>query len=129
MSSEASATYRKATAAQAAGAVGVMIVSDVHNHPAGGNFSAQAAAYWPTTVRRGGRYTLESRLNRIRIPVVQISPTLAETMVAGTGRTLESLSASAEAAGGIEPVALPGVRAEITPTSGGRVPPPATSSD
>ena len=114
VSSEASATYRKATAAQAAGAVGVMLVSDVHNHPGGGNFSAQAAGYWPATVRRGGRYTLESRLNRIRIPVVQISPTLAETMVAGTGRTLESLSASAEAAGGIEPVPLPGVRAEIT---------------
>ncbi len=114
VTSEASATYRKAAAAQEAGAVGVMIVADVHNHPGAGNFSAQAAGYWPETVRRGGRYTLESRLNRIRIPVVQISPTLAETLVAGTGRTLEELSGSAEAGGGVDPMPLPGVRVEIT---------------
>ncbi len=114
VTSEASATYRKAAAAQDAGAIGLMIVSDVHNHPGSGNFSGQAAGYWPETVRRGGRYTLESRLNRIRIPVVQISRTLAETLVAGTGRTLEELSASSEAVGGVETVPLPGVRAEIT---------------
>ena len=114
VTAEASATYRKAAAAQEAGAVGVMIVADVHNHPGAGNFSAQAAGYWPPDVRRGGRYTLESRLNRIRIPVLQISPTLAETLVAGTGRTLEELSATAESPKGVSTVALPGVRVEIT---------------
>ena len=66
--------------------------------------------------RRGEVGATRSRvaLNRIRIPVVQISPTLAETLVAGTGRTLEALSASAESPGGSSPVALPGVRVEIT---------------
>ena len=110
---EASANYRKLAAAQDAGALGVMMVTDVHNHPEPANFSAAAAGYWPETVRRGGRYTLQSRLDRIRIPAVRVSTTLAESLVEGSGRTLEELSAMAESPGGITPVSHPGVRAEI----------------
>ena len=114
VTSEASAVYRKLAAAETAGALAVLLVTDVHNHPGSANFSAQAEGYWPSTARRGGRYTLESRLDRISIPAVRISTALAENLVAGTGRTLEELSRSAEAAGGIEPVALPGVAVDIS---------------
>ena len=114
VTAEASANYRKLAAAQEAGAVGVMMVTDVHNHPASANFSTSAEGYWPETARRGGRYTLQSRLDRIRIPAVVISPALAESLVAGTGRTLEELSRSAESPGGVTPVPLPGFRVEIT---------------
>ena len=89
VTSEASANYRKLAAAQDAGALGVMMVTDVHNHPEPANFSAAAAGYWPETVRRGGRYTLQSRLDRIRIPAVRVSTTLAESLVEGSGRTLD----------------------------------------
>ena len=114
VTSEASANYRKLAAAQEAGALGVMMVTDVHNHPGAANFSASAAGYWPETVRRGGRYTLQSRLDGIRIPAVRISATLAGNLLEGTGRTLEEFSAMAESPGGVTPVPLPGVRAEIT---------------
>lgn len=114
VTSEASAAYRKVAAAEAAGALAVLLVTDVHNHPGSANFSAQAEGYWPATARRGGRYTLESRLDRIRIPALRISPALADNLVAGTGRTLEELSRSAETAGGIEPVELPGVAVDIS---------------
>ena len=113
VTSEASANYRKLAAAQDAGALGVMMVTDVHNHPEPANFSAAAAGYWPESVRRGGRYTLQSRLDRIRIPAVRVSTTLAESLVEGTGRTLEELSGMSESPGGIAPVPLPGVSAEI----------------
>lgn len=114
VSSEASSAYRKIAAAEAAGALAVLLVTDVHNHPGSVNFSAQAEGYWPATVRRVSRYTLESRLDRISIPAVRISPTLAESLVAGTGRTLEELSRSAEVVGGIEPVPLPDVAVDIS---------------
>ena len=114
VTSEAAAAYRKVAAAEAAGALAVLLVTDVHNHPGSANFSAQADGYWPETVRRGARYTLESRLDRIRIPALRISPALAKNLVAGTGRTLEELSSSAEAEGGIAPVALPDVAVDIS---------------
>ena len=114
VTSESSANYEKLAAAQEAGAIGVLMVTDVHNHPTPGNFSAEAANYWPETVRRGGRYTLASRLDRVRIPAVRISPALAESLVTGTGRTLEELSLSAESSTGASPVQVPGVHLEVS---------------
>ena len=114
VTSEASAAYRKLAAAQEAGAVAALLVTDIHNHPEPGNFSAEAAGYWPETVRRGGRYTLESRLNRIRIPAVRISTALAESLVAGTGRTLAELVRGAETEGGAAPISLPGLEVMVS---------------
>ena len=114
VTSESSANYEKLAAAQEAGAIGVLMVTDVHNHPTPGNFSGEAANYWPETLRRGGRYTLASRLDRVRIPAVRISPALAESLVAGTGRTLEELSQSAESSTGASPVQVPGVHLEVS---------------
>lgn len=112
--SEAAAAYRKLAAAQEAGAIAALLVTDVHNHPEPGNFSTEATGYWPDVPRRGGRYTLQSRLDRIRIPAFRISPALATDLLAGTGRSLEELSRAAEAADGSAPLPLPGVRVTVT---------------
>ena len=112
--SEAASAYRKLAAAQEAGAIAALLVTDVHNHPEPGNFSAEAAGYWPDAPRRGGRYTLQSRLDRIRIPAVRISRALAADLLAGTGRSLEDLSRAAEATGGSDPLPLPGLRVGVT---------------
>jgi hypothetical protein len=113
VTSEHSRDYRKLAAAQAAGAVGVMVVTDVHNHEDEANFTEDAQSYWPEVVREGGRYTLASRLDRIRIPAVRISVELAEGIVEGTGRSLADLSRGAETEAGFTPLALPGVEVKM----------------
>ena len=62
-----------------------LFVTDVHNHPAAQNFEASARAFWPPEPPRIDRFTLASWGDRVRIPVGQISPALAETLVRGTG--------------------------------------------
>jgi PA domain len=49
VTSEPSTPWRKAVAAQARGAVGVLFVADVHNHPAPVNFEQAARNVWPAT--------------------------------------------------------------------------------
>src|SRR5262249_58537852 len=105
-----SALWRKALAAQQKNALAVLFVSDVHNHPGASNFESAARAYWPETPPRILNYTLATWADRIRIPVAQISPALAESLLAPTGRTLEELAKSAETAHGATPVPLSGVR-------------------
>jgi hypothetical protein len=110
VTSEPSATWRKALAAQQKGAVAVLFVSDVHNHPGTASFEAASRNYWPATPPHLLSYTLASWADRIHIPVAQISPALAASLVAGTGRTFEALAKSAETAHGLAPVALPDAR-------------------
>jgi len=81
VTSEPSTPWRKALAAQEAGAAAVLFVSDVHNHPGAANFEAAARNYWPEKPPRILSYTLASWADRIRIPVAQISPALAASMV------------------------------------------------
>ncbi len=113
VSSESSTAWRKALAAQEKGAVAVLFVSDVHNHPGAANFEGAARTYWPEKPPRILNYTLAAWADRIRIPVVQISPALAGSLVAGTNKTLDELSRSAETARGFTPIALPGARVEL----------------
>jgi Zn-dependent M28 family amino/carboxypeptidase len=113
VSSESSTAWRKAVAAQEKGAVAVLFVSDVHNHPGAANFEGAARTYWPEKPPRILNYTLAAWADRIRIPVAQISPALASSLVAGTNRTLDELSRSAETARGFTPIALPGARVEL----------------
>ena len=113
VTSEWSTTWRKALAAQEKGAAGVLFVSDVHNHQGAANFEAAAKNYWPQTPPRILNYTLAGWADRIRIPVAQISPALAETLVSGTNRKLQDLAASAETPRGLTPVTLPGVRVDV----------------
>ena len=108
VTSEASRDLRKALYAQERGAIGILFVSDVHNHPGPTNFEAQAAGYWPNDLPRVERYTLTSWMDRIEIPAARISPALASRLVAGSGRSFEELAHAAETASGMTPVPLPG---------------------
>ena len=109
VTSEASRDMRKMLYAQERGAVGVLFVSDVHNHQAQGSFEVQAAGYWPSEPRRVERYTLATWMDRVRIPAAMISRSLGERLVAGTRQSLDQLARSAETPGGVTPVPLPGV--------------------
>jgi hypothetical protein len=113
VTSEPSAAWRKALAAQDKGAAGVLFVSDVHNHPGAASFEASARTYWPAAPPRIRPYTLAAWSDRIRIPVAQISPAAAASLVAGSGRSLEELAKASETAHGAAPIALPGVRIEL----------------
>jgi hypothetical protein len=113
VTSEPSTAWRKALAAQEKGATAILFVSDVHNHPGAANFEATARAYWPETPPRIKSYTLATWADRIRIPIAQISPALAASLVKGTGKSLEELSKSADSARGTTPLALPGARVDL----------------
>ena len=106
VTTEPAAAWRKVLAAQEHGAIGVLFVSDVHNHPAAANFEQTARNYWPATPPRLKSYTLAAWSDRIRIPVAQISPAIAAMLVADSGKTFEELSKSAETARGSAPVML-----------------------
>jgi hypothetical protein len=112
VTSEPSTPWRKALTAQEKGAIAVLFVSDVHNHPAAANFEAAARTYWAEAPRIKP-YMLAAWADRIHIPVAQVSPALAASLVAGTGRTLEELSKAADTPRGTAPIALPGVRLDL----------------
>jgi Zn-dependent M28 family amino/carboxypeptidase len=113
VTSEPSTAWRKALAAQDKGAAAVLFVSDVHNHPGAANFDAVARNYWPEKPPRIPSYTLAAWADRIHIPVAQISPAVAGSLVAGTNRTLEDLSNASETARGFTPLALPGSKVTV----------------
>ena len=113
VTSEGSAGWRKALGAQEKGAAAILFVSDVHNHPGVANFEAAARNVWPDKPTRILNYTLATWADRIRIPVAQISPALAATLVAGTGKSLEDLSRSAETPREFTPLTLPGARIDL----------------
>jgi hypothetical protein len=126
VTSEWSTAWRKALTAQQKGASGVLFVSDVHNHPGGGpsaaaapgaagvaNFEATARNFWPETPPRIRSFTLAAWADRIRIPVAQISPGLAASLVAGTGRSFEDLAKAAETPHGFTPLPLPNARIDL----------------
>ena len=113
VTAEPAAPWRKALAAQARGAAGILFVSDVHNHPGAANFEQAARGVWPATPPHLKTYTLAAWADRLRIPAAQISPALAETLVAGTGKSLAELAAAAETARGAAPLPLPGARVTL----------------
>jgi hypothetical protein len=113
VTSEPSTPWRKALAAQEKGAVALLFVADVHNHPGASNFEAAARNYWPEKPPRILNYTLAAWSDRIRIPVAQISPAVAASLVAGTGKPFEEIAKSAESSRGAAPTALPGTRVTV----------------
>ncbi len=119
VTSQASNQMMKAMAAQAAGAVAILFVSDVHNHPpAPGAPPAEGLpGFWGTQQQpRLPSYMLGAWLEKIRIPAAQISPELVEKLVgqALAGRTFVELAKQSDAPAGSKPVPLPGVSVEIT---------------
>lgn len=112
VTSESATAWRKALTAQEKGAAAVLFVADVHNHSEPANFEATARNYWAENPRIKP-YTLSSWADRIRIPVAQISPALAASLIAGTGKTLEDLAKAADNARGSTPLPLPGVTVDL----------------
>jgi Zn-dependent M28 family amino/carboxypeptidase len=114
VTSESSTVWRKALAAQDKGAVAILFVSDVHNHPGQGNFDAQARAYWPEKPPHLLSYTLAAWADRIHIPVAQISPAVAASLAAGSGKTLDELAKGSETTRGFPPLPLPDSRVTLS---------------
>ena len=114
VASEESRSVRKILAAQAQGAVGVLLAPDVHNHSGRHGLTRPMASVWPTRQPRVARYELASWVGAVRIPVVQISADLAARIVEAADRSFGELAAAAERPGGIEAVPLPGPRVEMT---------------
>jgi Zn-dependent M28 family amino/carboxypeptidase len=112
VTTEQAAAWRKALAAQERGAVAVLFVRDVHNRPEVGDFAGAARAYWPPTPRRIERFTLDVWMDRITVPVAQVSAQLAGELLAPSGRTLEDLAAASETT--TEVVNVPGSTVSIT---------------
>jgi Zn-dependent M28 family amino/carboxypeptidase len=106
VTAEPAAAWRKVLAAQEHGAVGVLFVSDVQNHPGAANFEQTARNYWPAAPPRIKSYTLAAWSDRIRIPVAQVSPAIAAMLIADSGKTFDELSKGAETARGSAPVML-----------------------
>ena len=113
VASEDSRLVRKVLAAQAQGAVAVLVAPDLHNHGRR-RLARPMRDVWPTQPRRVPRYELASWVQAVRIPVVQISGELAERIVGAAARAFDELAAAAERPGGVDALTLEGARAEMT---------------
>ncbi len=114
VTSEYTNPLKKALAAQAAGAAGVLFVSDVHNHQTPQNFAASSRGYWPDVPPRFLPYTLAAWANRLTIPVGQISVELADSLVRLGGKSLLELARSSETKSGGAATPVSGVRIAMT---------------
>ena len=94
--SEASLPLSKILTAQENGAVGVLIVTDVHNHPGPENFQALARGIWPDKPPRIPDYTLQDWVERVRIPVAAISRNVAMKIFDVDERRLGKLARASE---------------------------------
>lgn len=113
----ASREWRKALAAQRQGAVGILFVRDVHNREDIEDWGRAAASYWPGEPRRIEWFRLRSWIEGIEIPGAAISTEVAESLVAGSGRTLREWAIAAEtASGGLGVSALPNANVTLTTT-------------
>ena len=108
VTSEQSNPLRKALAAQERGAVGLLVVGDLTNHPGPEDFDSLGRGYWPVPAPRLPRYFLAAWAEKLRIPVGQISIAMAERLVRGSGKTLEELARGAESRRGTPVVPLGG---------------------
>jgi hypothetical protein len=114
VSSEYSQPIQKALTAQGRGAVAIVFVRDVHNHPQPYDFAATASRYWPDRSQGQTGFLLASQVERVRIPAVRISPALAQTLLLGPGRKLQALSQAAETRIGMPPLQVPGVEVALS---------------
>ena len=112
--SEESRLVRKILAAQAQGAVAVMVAPDLHNHPRHRGPSRPMRSTWPPQSSRTRRYQLASWIEAVNIPVIQISAELAQRITETAGQSFAALSASAERIGGIDSITLAQTRFKIT---------------
>ena len=113
VTSQASNPLHKALAAQASGAAAILFVSDVHNHQTGDG-TRVSGNLWPAQEPRIRPFQLESWVEKVRIPAAQISRGLAETLLAGTGRSLLDLATGSDTPHGSKPIVSTGVEVQIT---------------
>ncbi|HEY9226297.1 MAG TPA: M28 family peptidase [Gemmatimonadaceae bacterium] len=114
VTSEYSNPLKKALAAQARGAAGVLYVTDVHNHEGAQSFATSARNYWPEQPPRLLPYTLALWADKLTIPVGQISVALADSLVRSAGKSLDELARASESQRGAAAIPIPGVRATVT---------------
>ena len=114
VSSEESRLVRKILAAQALGAVAVMVAPDLHNHAGHRGPSRPMRSAWPPQSATTRRYQLASWIEAVKIPVIQISAELAQRITEPAGQSFAALSAAAEHAGGINSITLEQARFKIT---------------
>jgi hypothetical protein len=113
--SEHARVVRKVLAAQRAGAIGVLLAPDVHNHAGHRATTRPRRSVWPERPAHRPRYQLAGWIRDVAIPVVQISGDLTATMVENAGLTMPQLTESdAERKGGISAVPLPRQHVEVT---------------
>ena len=124
VTAQAADQLQKALAAQARGAVGILFVSDVQNHPAPATQNPAAnqppalnlAAAWPNQPPRIPRYMLGSWVERVKIPAAVISvPALKRMLMASSAlsQPFEELAKTADTPGGATQVSL-GIVAQFT---------------
>ena len=89
-------------------------MSDVHNHQQAGDGTRVAGNLWPAQQPRIRPFQLASWVEKVRIPAAQVSPALAEALLAGTGRTLMDLAKASDTAAGSKPIVSPGAEVQIT---------------
>jgi hypothetical protein len=94
--SEPSTLLSKVLTAQERGAKGVLIVSDVHNHPEPEDFSSVARGLWPEKPPRIAGYALQDWIERIHIPAALISTGLARELLREAKGSLEEMARSSE---------------------------------
>lgn len=111
--SEESRLVRKVLAAQARGAVAVMVAPDLHNHTGRRGPTRPMRSVWPLQQTRIGRYQLASWIEAVQIPIVQISAELAQRITGAAGQSFAVLSAAAERVGGVAAITLDQQRVEI----------------
>ncbi len=115
VTAHAAREWNKALAAQKRGAVAILFVRDVHNRPDVEDWAAATADYWPEQPRRVERFLHPAWAVAITIPGAFISAELAETLVKGSGRTLQELAQASEtASNGLGVVELPGSHVDLT---------------
>ncbi len=112
--SEAARIERKILAAQARGAVAVLVAPDRHNHARSRGPARPMGSAWPSRPPRVPRYGLASWVEAVEVPVVHISGDLAEDIAESAGRSFTDLAESAERPGGVAAAPLAGPRVELT---------------
>ena len=117
VTSEYAGSLRKALSAQEHGAAAVLMVNAGSGDRAVVNsFPSSARTYWPVKPPHLEKYTLAAYANRIRIPVAQVSPTVAEALILRSGRTLKQAAAEADKGGGQGFIGSDGQKMELEVT-------------
>ena len=113
ITSVASSQINKTLLAQRRGAIGILFVSDIHNHPGLQDFEAAARSFWPPEPPRIERWELADWVDQVRIPSAQISVRLAEHLVQPTGRALVDMARASEGPVGSARMAVPGAAVSL----------------